>query len=203
VRRFVAVAVAAMLLLFGGALAVIFLATSPGPSAGGAPPPVEAPAEASAPPDVRGPPPSPASATTLAPAAPPPPGDDWSQARQLQLPHGTVARELLPPLDPCMAHPGEGSGRRATIQLRLEAVAGGLEVVDALPAGGDPDMDRAVSCAQEILRGRKVSFPGLPAGERFQATFVLPESAPPPPGSAPPRSADSAPARPFRRQRGK
>ena len=204
-RKLVIVALASILLLLGAALAVVFLATSAKPVALGALPPLDSVPAAAAPLSDHLPPVPSASVAAPAPlsAAAPPEDAAWAQARTVQLSDGVVAREILPPLGPCLQPAGAGSGHRATLQLRMESVAGGLQVIEARSTGGDPGMGGAVACAQEILQGRKVTFPGLPPGERYEATFDLPETVSGNPSSPPAGPADRAPARPFRRQRGK
>jgi hypothetical protein len=88
----------------------------------------------------------------------------------------------------------------------MEGVSGGLNVVDALPASEDPAAASLVSCAQDVLRGRKVSMGGVQIGDRYETTYAL---TPPRPSRdrADPlggRGAASAgTGRVFQRQRGK
>ena len=203
-RRFVMVAVAGIALVFAGALAVILFATAPRPPSQGELPPVEGRQQAAAP--AGGPPPAaptalpplPAPAQT-APAAPAVPLG-WEQARTLQIPEGVAARELSPPLAPCFAQVGRGGGG-SVLRLSLEGIPGGLRVVDAQPVSREPGIEGLVSCAQDILRDRKISMGGFQTGERFEASYVLNDgsSAKPASGDAP----GTTPARTFRRQRGR
>jgi len=206
VRKTILLLVAGVGLFFAAAIAIVAVGTGtsePGPRT---PVPVERSPET---------PPAPLAPAASAAIGEPSPADDpmarsgppipvgWAEARVLQLPQDVVARELTPPLAPCLE--GRPAPRRApALTLLVEAIPGGLRVVDAIPAAAvDPSAAPIVECAQELLRDRKVSTGQLPPGERYRAAYALEGGT----GAATSRSAapsgGAGPARTFRRQRGK
>ena len=198
-------AVAGIALFFGGAVLVILLATgSPRPAAE-AVPPAEAPLAPPAPVD-RGPPPPaiPPAPAAEAPAEAPParpiPPAGWEQARTLQIPDETAMRELALPLGPCLERYGRGAGAQV-VRLRLEAIPGGLRIVDAQPVERDAAAEPLIDCTQGILRDRKLSLGGFQPGERFEASYLLGEGGPLP--AVRQGGGNAGGARIFRRQRGK
>jgi hypothetical protein len=153
----------------------------------------------------------------------PPEQRAWEQIRPLTKPIAPLVRALASPVAPCFdeetkarfgprphsslsdatgADPGT-----ATLMLQMEAVEGGLRIIDAPVASLGASSDGLVACAQQVLRGRTVPLPQLQyqPGDRVTMNYnLLPVAttapvAPARPGAAP------APAAPqtFRRQRGK
>jgi hypothetical protein len=153
----------------------------------------------------------------------PPEQRAWEQIRPLTKPIAPLVRALASPVAPCFdeeskarfgprphsslsdatgAEPGT-----ATLMLQMEAVEGGLRILDAPVASLGPSSDGLVACAQQVLRGRTVLLPQLQyqPGDRVTMTYkLLPVEttapvAPSRPGTAPAPAA----AQTFRRQRGK
>jgi hypothetical protein len=153
----------------------------------------------------------------------PPEQGAWEQIRPLTKPIAPLVRALASPVAPCFdeetqarfgprphsslsdatgADPGT-----ATLMLQMEAVEGGLRIIDAPVASLGASSDGLVACAQQVLRGRTVPLPQLQyqPGDRVTMTYkLLPVAttapvAPAGPGTAPAPAA----AQTFRRQRGK
>jgi len=203
VKKLAIVAAAGVLLVVVGAVLVILLYTEPRATSTGGP----------SQPEVASPPPPP---TIPAPLPAPPPGSlapgpaiqvarpGWEQARQLQLPDAVVRRELSPPLAPCFERVRDGRGGAPVMRLLFEAIPGGLRVVDTEPVSRDPGNEALVSCAEQVLRDRKVSMEGFAPGERLEASYALAD----PEQARGDRRQDrgnnpSSPQRTFQRQRGK
>jgi hypothetical protein len=138
----------------------------------------------------------------------PPEQGAWEQIRPLTKPIAPLVRALASPVAPCFdeetkarfgprphsslsdatgADPGT-----ATLMLQMEAVEGGLRIIDAPVASLGPSSDGLVACAQQALRGRTVPLPQLQyqPGDRVTMTYKLLPVVP-----AAPKT--------FRRQRGK
>jgi hypothetical protein len=208
VRNKLVLAVAAIALFFLASIAAVAIATR---STDGvsrvAPPAASDPAPVA-------PEPGPVQAPVALPVAEPVGGAErgppvpvgWAEARALQLPGDAVARELAPPLAPCFER-AAAPAQAPVLTLLVEGIPGGLRIVDAVPATAvAPGAEALVECAQEILRDRKVSAGSFAPGDRYQATYPLRDSRErTSPAAARPSASGpgSAPAAPYRRQRGK
>jgi hypothetical protein len=115
----------------------------------------------------------------------------WEEIRPLTRPIAPLVRAISPPLEPCFdeetkarfgpaphtsvsdASPS-GSGP-TTLVLWLEAVDGGLRIVDAPVARVGLGGDGLVACAQRVLRGRTVALPQLryKPGDRLTMSYTL------------------------------
>jgi hypothetical protein len=227
-RRLITLAVAGILALAAGATGFILWTTS-GPAEAS----LESdPALPLGRPGATGAPVPPTAAPQLSPemalrvpssALLPPERREWEQIRPLTKPIAPLVRALAPPVAPCFGEDsqarfgptphttlsdatGDAPGQ-ATLMLQLEAVDGGLRVVDAPVASLGPGADGLVACAQQALRGRMVSLPQLQyqAGDRITMSYPLVPPAGAVPAAAPARPGAAAPppSQPFRRQRGK
>jgi hypothetical protein len=153
----------------------------------------------------------------------PPEQRAWEQIRPLTKPIAPLVRALASPVAPCFdeetkarfgprphsslsdatgADPGT-----ATLMLQMEAVDGGLRIIDAPVASLGASTDGLVACAQQVLRGRTVPLPQLQyqPGDRVTMTYKLLPGATAAPGAPTGPGAAQAPAAPqsFHRQRGK
>jgi hypothetical protein len=156
-------------------------------------------------------------------AALPPERREWEQIRPLTKPIAPLVRALAAPVSPCFDEDararfgpvpytvlsdatGDAPGQ-ATLVLQLEAIEGGLRVVDAPVASLGPGADGLVACAQQALRGRAVALPQLQyqAGDRITMSYPLVPPTGVPTTAVPARPGPGAPtpAQGFRRQRGK
>lgn len=153
----------------------------------------------------------------------PPEQRAWEQIRPLTKPIAPLVRALASPVAPCFDEEtqarfgprphnslsdatGADSGT-ATLMLQMEAVEGGLRIIDAPVASLGASSDGLVACAQQVLRGRTVPLPQLQyqPGDRLTMTYrLLPVATTAPVGPARPGAAPApAAAQTFRRQRGK
>jgi len=151
-------------------------------------------------------------------ASMPPERRDWEQIRPLTKPMAPLVRALAAPVAPCFDEDAQARfGQRphttlsdatgdapgqASLMLQLEAVEGGLRIVDAPVASLGTGGDGLVACAQEALRGRTIALPQLQyqAGDRITMSYPL---VPAGPAAAPPTARPGPATPPFRRQRGK
>jgi hypothetical protein len=148
----------------------------------------------------------------------------WEQIRPLAKPIAPLVHALAEPVAPCFDEytqarfgpkphtslsdvSGSGSGL-ASLMLELEAVDGGLRIVDAPVAQLGAAGDGLVACAQQVLRGRTILLPQLqyPPGEHLTMIYALrPTATAAPPGATSPTGAGALPVpeSTVRRQRGK
>jgi len=194
-RKLVVVAALGIAVLFAIAAAVI-LGTDPRRLSVEQAPPETGPEREAPSPAASASPLPPAPAIPSSPAGP----AAWAEARTLQLPDGVVATEIAPPLGPCFAEAGEPSPA-PSLRLLLEAVPGGLLIVEVEPAASDEGSERLVACARGVLRGRNVSLSGFRPGDRYEARYLLAASSPGAPLAPGGSSPDAAPQRPYRRPR--
>lgn len=111
--------------------------------------------------------------------------------RSLQLAQGVVARDLTGALPPCHRVNAMGPGPPAVLTLELEARdGGGLVVVDARVASRGGASEGLISCAIQVLLGRRVAEGSFPPGEHFvtQVEITPPSNAADPPIEPPPTS---------------
>jgi hypothetical protein len=154
----------------------------------------------------------------------PPEQQAWEQIRPLTKPFAPVVRALATPVAPCFDEEtqarfgprphsslSDASGAApgpATLMLQMEAVEGGLRIVDAPVASLGAASDGLVACAQQALRGRTVplSQAQYEPGARITMAYTLQPSASAASAAKPARPGSvAAPpgAQNFRRQRGK
>jgi hypothetical protein len=153
----------------------------------------------------------------------PPEQGAWEQIRPLTKPIAPLVRALASPVAPCFDEEtqarfgprphnslSDATGRdrgTGTLMLQMEAVEGGLRIVDAPVASLGTSSDGLVACAQQVLRGRTVQLPQLQyqPGDRVTMTYkLLPPAATAPDAPARPGTAPApAAVQTFRRQRGK